>query len=70
MAENQLKGTIIGDDPQGLDHNLTVDVEGPAGQASDQLHVRLPHPVFLRLDLAIGQRRALAIKADAIHLFG
>lgn len=69
VSENLVQGRIIGDTPHGFDHNLTVAVEGNGAGDSQVLAVRLPHAVFLRLGLEVGQSRLLALKAEALHLF-
>jgi molybdate transport system ATP-binding protein len=69
VRENWLAGEIIADDPQGLDHHLTLAVQGPGAQEQAMLRIRLPHPVYLRLGLAVGQTRVVALKSEAIHVF-
>lgn len=69
IGENLVPGTIVADDAQGFDHHLSVAVEGKDGLSSVLLSVRLPHPVYLRLELAVGQQHQLALKADAFHVF-
>lgn len=69
LDENIVEGQIVADDPQGFDHRLTVVVPSGSGEQSQILHVRLPHPVFLRLELAVGQQRRVALKPNTIHVF-
>lgn len=69
LGDNTVPGEIIADDAQGFDHDLTVAVDSPAGTNRARLRVRLPHPVYLRLGLAVGQRHLLALKANTIHVF-
>lgn len=65
--EIRIEATLISDAPQGMDHNLRFapDPQRP----NTNIQVRLPHPIFLRLRLAPGDRRTLAIRTRAIHLF-
>jgi molybdate transport system ATP-binding protein len=62
-ADNLLQGVITGDAPQGADHLLAVELEG------ETLSVRVPHPEFVELGIAVGQIRGLVIRPDAFHLF-
>ena len=69
VRENWLEGQVITDDSQGFDHHLTLAVPGPEAQEPAMLRIRLPHPVYLRLGLAVGQTRVVALKSEAIHVF-
>ncbi len=68
MDENLLEGVIVDDRPQGFDHLVTVALQ-PEAPGERRLSVRIPHPIFLRLQLAPGQRRTLAIKPSSLHVF-
>lgn len=61
-APNQLQGRVERDEPQGADHLLRVEVEQEA------LEIRVPHPSFVALDLAVGQERTLTIHPDNFHI--
>jgi hypothetical protein len=67
MKENVFQGRIVDDRPQGFDHLLSVRVDTEDG-ADARLHVRIPHPVFVRLELAPGQKRTFAVKPSSIHI--
>lgn len=67
MKENVFQGRIVEDRPQGFDHLLSVRVETEDGEGAS-LQVRIPHPVFVRLELAPGQERTFAVKPSSIHI--
>jgi molybdate transport system ATP-binding protein len=69
VAQNIVSGVIAADEPQGFDHLLTVCLMTQDAADGPILYVRLPHPVFLRLELGVGQRRLLSLKPGVIHLF-
>lgn len=68
LNENLLHGTIVEDRPRGFDHLLVVRIEtGHDSEAS--VDVRIPHPVFVKLQLQVGQERMFSIKPSSIHIF-
>lgn len=67
MKENLFTGKIVEDRPQGFDHLLSVELETVDGEA-ENVYVRIPHPVFVKLELAPGQERTFAVKPGAIHI--
>lgn len=69
VAHNVIEGVIEADEPQGFDHMLRVRVITQNPDDGPILYVRLAHPVFLRLELGVGQRRRLSLKPEVIHLF-
>ena len=66
--ETRFEATLVSDAPQGMDHKLRF-VLNPDASPEMGVEVRLPHPVFLRLGLKIGERRTLAVHPRAIHIF-
>ncbi|HIQ06304.1 MAG TPA: ABC transporter ATP-binding protein, partial [Anaerolineae bacterium] len=69
IQENILSGRIVADDAQGFDHSLAFAVDVPGNQPPVILCIRLPHPVYLRLGLAVGQQHRVSLKHSAIHVF-
>lgn len=63
-GENILPGIVAADRPQGYDHLLTFQVDG-----AGTLAIRIPHPVLARLQIDVGARRVVALRAEAVHLF-
>lgn len=68
IQENLLEGRVIRDQALGFDHQLTIAL-GPPERELLQVNARIPHPVFLRLNLRIGDRRQVSVKPESIHLF-
>jgi molybdate transport system ATP-binding protein len=68
LEENLFEGVITGDQAQGFDHLVTATIQLPNGGSHD-IHARVPHPVFMRLGLSIGDLRTLSIKSSSIHVF-
>lgn len=62
------QGQLLSDQAMGFDHQLTFQINHPH-ETSQVLIVRVPHPIFLRLQLRIGDERTLAIRPETIHVF-
>lgn len=61
---NLMEVEIIEDRSQGFDHLICTQL---VDQPEKQLVVRIPHPVFLRMALAVGDQRRISIRPPAIH---
>jgi ABC-type sulfate/molybdate transport systems ATPase subunit len=61
---NLMEIEIVEDRSQGFDHLVCTQL---VGQPEKRLMVRIPHPVFLRMNLAVGDRRRISIRPPAIH---
>jgi molybdate transport system ATP-binding protein len=68
LGENILPVRIIDDVDMGLDHRMTVAVDTQL-EEEPTLEIRISHPIFLRLKLAVGQKRSIAIPSSTIHVF-
>lgn len=68
LGENIIPVRITSDDDMGLDHRMILLVETDS-DTKPTLEVRISHPIFLRLQLAVGQRRRIAIRPASIHVF-
>jgi ABC-type molybdate transport system ATPase subunit len=68
IRENLLEGRVIGDQALGFDHQVKIAL-GPAERELLGISARIPHPVFLRLNLRIGDRRQVSVKPESIHIF-
>ncbi|HKZ55154.1 MAG TPA: ABC transporter ATP-binding protein [Anaerolineales bacterium] len=68
IKENSLSAVVAEDQPLGFDHLLALDLT-PTSPSGARLLVRIPHPIFLRLELAVGQERVLSIKPTSFHAF-
>jgi molybdate transport system ATP-binding protein len=64
LGINLMEVEIVEDRSQGFDHLVCTQLVGQPGK---QLMVRIPHPVFLRMNLAVGDRRRISIRPAAIH---
>jgi molybdate transport system ATP-binding protein len=64
LEDNLMQVQIIEDRSQGFDHLVCTQIED---QPEKQLLVRIPHPVFLRMQLQVGDRRQISIRPPAIH---
>ncbi|MGD8603576.1 MAG: ABC transporter ATP-binding protein [Anaerolineales bacterium] len=64
LEENLMEVELIEDRSQGFDHLVCTQL---IGQPEKQLLVRIPHPVFIRMQLSIGDRRQISIRPPAIH---
>lgn len=68
VAQNLLHGVIVEDKAQGFDHLLAFAIQ--SSERNDQhLYVRIPHPVYLKLNLTLGEKRVLSIKPSSFHIF-
>jgi hypothetical protein len=63
LSDNVLSGVISRDLPRGADHMLEVALEGGS------FEVRVTHPDFVDMGLAVGQTRYFVIRPDAFHIF-
>jgi molybdate transport system ATP-binding protein len=61
---NLMEVEIVEDRSQGFDHLICTQL---LGQPDQQLLVRIPHPVFLRMELAVGDKRRISIRPPAVH---
>lgn len=61
---NMMEVNIVEDRSQGFDHLICTQL---VEQPEKQLLVRIPHPVFLRMELAVGDRRRISVRPSAIH---
>lgn len=68
LRSNLLEGIITEDRAQGFDHLVVMSIDCPHGE-NGRLLARIPHPVFLRLQLAVGERRRISIRPGSIHAF-
>jgi molybdate transport system ATP-binding protein len=68
-ADNVMRARVAEDRPEGRDHILRMAVQSESGEASGDLWVRIPHPVFVRIGLRLGDDRAVAVRSSALHLF-
>jgi molybdate transport system ATP-binding protein len=68
LEANLLQGTIVEDRPRGFDHLLVVHVK-TENDSNVRMDARIPHPVFVKLELALGQERTFSIKPSSIHVF-
>jgi molybdate transport system ATP-binding protein len=64
LEDNLMEVEIIEDRSQGFDHLVCTQI---VDQPEKQLLVRIPHPVFLRMQLRVGDRRQISIRPPAIH---
>jgi molybdate transport system ATP-binding protein len=64
LEYNLMDVEIIEDRSQGFDHLICTQV---LDQPDMQLLVRIPHPVFLRMQLDIGDHRQISIRPPAVH---
>lgn len=64
LRENRFQGLILEDYPQGFDHMVSLSC-GP----ERTLTMRIPHPIFVKLDLKVGETRPLAVKSTSFHIF-
>lgn len=64
LEDNLMNVQIIEDRSQGFDHLICTQV---LDQPNKQLLVRIPHPVFLRMQLKVGDQRQISIRPPAIH---
>lgn len=62
------EGRITVDQARGFDHQLTFSITAPASEEAE-LIVRIPHPIFLRMDLQLEAVRTLAIRPSVVHIF-
>lgn len=69
LEENLLEAAILEDKPMGFDHLVTLAVESSVPLESRTLHMRIPHPIYLKLELALGETRMLSIKPTSFHVF-
>jgi molybdate transport system ATP-binding protein len=67
--ETLLFGELVSDKAMGYDHELKFAISPAAGQATNHLFVRIPHPIYLRLGLEVGAARSLSIKPAAFQVF-
>jgi hypothetical protein len=68
LSDNLFHGTIIEDRPQGFDHMLVVRIKTEK-ESDATMDVRIPHPIFIKLQLGVGQERMFSIKPSSIHVF-
>lgn len=66
---NRMRAVIVDDEPFGLDHLLQARLVDAAAEQAPIIYVRMPHPVFLRLDLHVGDERVLAVSPSVVHIF-
>lgn len=64
LEENLMDVQIVEDRSQGFDHLVCTQL---LDQPEMQLLVRIPHPVFLRMKIKVGDQRQLSIRPPAIH---
>jgi molybdate transport system ATP-binding protein len=68
VQENLLEGKLVCDRAHGFDHQVTIALGAPEDEPL-RMSARIPHPVFLRLNLQIGDRRQISVKPESIHVF-
>jgi ABC-type sugar transport system ATPase subunit len=68
IQENLLSGKLIYDQPMGFDHLVTIQIETQTASLL-QLEMRIPHPIFSKLDLALGEIRSISIKPSSFNLY-
>jgi molybdate transport system ATP-binding protein len=68
IRENILDGRIVGDISRGTEHLVFFQVDQTPGFPSVNLEILLPHPVWVRLNLAIGKPEQVSLKKGAIHI--
>lgn len=68
LKHNLARGVILDARPIGFDRQLTVAIKSDQ-RREQQLIVRIPHPVFLRLGLKIGEERSITTRPSSIHVF-
>ena len=68
MGDVFFDAQLVEDQARGFDHQLTFRVNQPMEPEAD-LIVRVPHPIYLRLQLQPGDKRVLAIRPDTVHIF-
>ncbi|MEE9216714.1 MAG: ABC transporter ATP-binding protein [Anaerolineales bacterium] len=59
---NSFPARLVKDEPQGADHLLQFEIN------DQRLDVRVPHPEFMKLELATGQERTLTVDSESIHI--
>jgi ABC-type Fe3+/spermidine/putrescine transport system ATPase subunit len=64
---NTFQGSLVKDLAQGYDHLLTFTLS-PQKEPGAQLMVRIPHPIFQKMALVVGQERYLSIDPADIHI--
>jgi len=68
LRENILAGRIVGEISRGTEHLLFFRIEDIPDERGYHLEILLPHPVFERLDMAVGKEEQVSLKKGAIHV--
>lgn len=67
LRENVVKGQLVREIDRGAMHTLFFKTDGVSQQDYD-LEILLPHHAWQRLGLAVGQRAAVSLKRQAVHV--